>query len=166
MGWRPRPVNEKPQLEMVDPTPEFCDWLSDRLRYEDRRELRDLLNLSPRRALHYGLESSDQTWGALADGRPCLVAGSKALGQSVTNVWLVGSYEIETIGLSLCKFARKKMYSLAEDFPYMVAVVDERNTAHVRWIEWLGFSRVRASTHGKPFAEYWGNFIQEQEYNK
>lgn len=133
--------------------------LAPKLREADRAEIHALLGLSAQAALTRHLSRARRAYTAVSDDGPFLMFGvesSSVLG--VGHVWLVGSSRIEQMSMRFLRQSRFWMAELAKDYAVLTNYVDERNTVHVRWLEWLGCHfTARYPRHGHariPFLQF------------
>lgn len=65
-------------------------------------------------------------------------------------IWMFGSDEITTPPLSrqFSRECRRYLAGMEALYPCLFNFIDERNTVHVRWLRWLGFTFVRRFTYG------------------
>ena len=57
-------------------------------------------------------------------------------------VWLLASPKLLKHGLKLARESRRWVESLQSQYDVLFNLVDERNTVHIRWIQWCGFTVV------------------------
>lgn len=128
--------------------------LSLRLRQADLREIEAATGQDPVDALREGAEQSvpsctiiDHT-GAIAG-----MFGATPTGR----VWLLGSDALIQNPLRRQFLRECRRYVDALPYPLLHNVIDERNTVHVRWLKWMGFTFIRRLPYGPqhlPFLEF------------
>ena len=73
-------------------------------------------------------------------------------------VWLLGSDGIFHRRMPFLRQSRLWLDVLGQPFKVLANVVDERNTRHIRWLKWLGFSFIQRHEHmgvqKLPFLEF------------
>lgn len=72
-------------------------------------------------------------------------------------VWLLGSEELVRHKTTFLRHSREWLARLAEGYALLGNLVDERNTVHVRWLQWLGFRflrRIPLGRNGETFIEF------------
>ena len=56
--------------------------------------------------------------------------------------WLLGTDELAARPLSFVRLSRRWVDRLQQGYPALYSCVDARNSTHVRWLEWCGFTLV------------------------
>jgi hypothetical protein len=69
------------------------------------------------------------------DGHPSAIFGRRG-----REVWMVACERIFSISRLLARESRRWVQALAEGSCRLGNYVDSRNLAHIRWIEWCGFT--------------------------
>ncbi len=136
--------------------------VADNMRQADIEELRAGDGATPREALLY----------CLLHGRPCMTIckgddtpvamwGVVPAGHPVGRVWMLGTDELVQNSRLRLRFLREvKQHFSVLDRQYAVLwnCVDARNTVHVRWIKWMGFTfiaqRPNYGAEGRLFLEF------------
>lgn len=52
---------------------------------------------------------------------------------------------------------RRYLAGMEQLYPVLFNLIDERNTVHMRWLRWMGFTFIRRTTYGheqRPFLEF------------
>jgi hypothetical protein len=131
------------------------------LRRADLQELSALSDRSPAEILREGGMNSLPS---------CTIVGNSGLsagmfgvvdeGAGSGRIWLMGTDELVTKPL-LHQFIRQSksyFYGLELRYKLLHNRIDERNTIHIRWLQWLGFTFIqRIPEHGvqrRPFLEF------------
>ena len=136
-------------------------YLSACLRKADRMELEALSERTPAEILREGGMTSCPSCTIVGDSS--LTAGMFGVldeGNGVGRIWLMGTDELVTKPMR-SQFIREcprylagmeRMYKLLHN------EIDERNTLHIRWLQWLGFTFIRRieshGCEGRPFLEF------------
>lgn len=124
--------------------------LAPHLRQADRDEL-EACGIAPFDALHAGLQS-EPCMTILHRGQPAVMFGVMR-GPAFWHlergaVWLLGSDAIDTsFALPFLRYSRAWLERIAEKYDLLYNVVDERNTVHIRWLKWLGFTFIARHEH-------------------
>lgn len=134
--------------------------LAPRMRAADVAEVR-ALGYTPMQALTSSVMNTKMPVAIMQDGRPIALFGAgETLEPLAGNVWLLGSEEL-TQGRNLMRFIRECrpwIDALHEQYPLLGNVVDERNTVHIRWLQWCGFTFINRhesyGAEGRPFLEF------------
>jgi len=138
------------------------DYLAPRLRPEDVAEVRANSGFEPHFTLSLGLLYSDKCFTMVTpDGEPVGMFGvGKSNMPNTGIVWMLNTPLLEKHRvqfLRACK-AGEWVDVLHEKYPILTNAVDERNTKHIRWLRWLGFTFVfRHPFYGverRPFIEF------------
>lgn len=105
-------------------------------------------------ALRLGLEMSDECftiYQADASEQPLAMFGYKVTDPGICGViWMLGANGLMR---HRYEFLRKSNYwvdYIQAKTPLMYNLVYEKNTVHIRWLKWLGFSFVRQHEHFGP----------------
>ena len=74
------------------------------------------------------------------------------------SIWLLGTDDVTDVApISFLKWTKLFFPTLIEPYEMVCNIVDKRNTVHIKWIKWLGFSFVRevtAGPHNRTFYEF------------
>ena len=99
---------------------------------------------SPKRALEYAMEHSTECFTVVAKQTdlPLAMFGYRTEGLC-SIVWMLGSNELYKYRMDFLRKSRKWCDYLQEQSPILYNLIDQRNTVHIRWLEWLGFKFVR-----------------------
>jgi hypothetical protein len=152
-------VNPLPNLLVRPSKLVDCESVADNIRPADRREVAAHLGLSPYDSLRGGVAISRPCYTVELSGEPIAIFGvAPALDEKVGIVWLLGTPKIETISTQFLRHSRKWLAFVGRDYEVLTNFIDARNTVHLRWLKWLGFSFVsRRAQHGvekRPFYEF------------
>jgi len=93
------------------------------------------------------------------DGRPIAMFGTVDHPDTDAGViWLLGSDEIEEIAVTFLRASRQFLEVLTAPYTHVANVLDERNTLHRRWLQWMGCKEIRRhedyGRNGEPFIEF------------
>lgn len=128
--------------------------LAENLRPADRREL-DALEQEPYQAVARSVALSLEPLAAVgADGRlialfgvgPCVGPGSAAGREGAPAVgapWMLATPGLETAAKPFLRQCRGWIDHIGRPFEMLANCVDARNTVHIRWLRWCGFSFLR-----------------------
>jgi hypothetical protein len=136
-------------------------YLSYCLRKADRDELEALSDTAPAEILREG--------GMIS--RPsCTIVGNSGLtagmfgvvdeGNGAGRLWLLGTDELvsKPMRLQFLREGRAYLRGLERMYKVLYNKIDERNTTHIKWLRWMGFSFIRRIEHygceGRPFLEF------------
>lgn len=139
-----------------------CLWLCSEVRQADRDEVRAATGGTVLHALVEGLQGSRETWTARLGKTPIAMFGVAPIPLDPEvrygAVWLLGSDRIQEVRYTFLRESRPWLERLEQGFDLVGNVVDARNTIHIRWLRWLGFSFIREIPHfgheKRPFYEF------------
>jgi hypothetical protein len=127
------------------------EYIADRMRKSDQREIWLLAALTPRPAVRVTLAMSIVTLTATVDGRPAMMFGMcrKSAISEIGVPWLFGTSEVDEHQYS---FRRSKEYfqRFQAAFPVMENHALAENVKSLRWLKWLGFDMEEPQPYG-PF---------------
>ena len=128
----------KPHLRVA--TEQDCIYLSENLRKEDYQEIKAVSGLPPLASLIIGLRISDVPL-VICDENNKPVAMLGVVPQGLFGViWMVGTEELKKISLSFIKNCKGVCDVLQKNYQLLCNFVDARNTLHINWLKWMGFS--------------------------
>lgn len=139
-------------------TPEDVIDLAPRLRAEDLREVETINGCSGLTALSDGLRTSDECVTIEHEGRVIGMFGVAPLDPGVGAIWLLASDELPKIRWAFLKKTRPWIQYFLTKYPTLTNMVDSRNTQHVKWIKWAGFTFTNTYELGPervPFLEFY-----------
>lgn len=127
------------------------------VRQADRDEVRAYTGSTVLNALVKGITGSKLSYTVKLNRTPIAIFG--VVGEeSFGTVWLLGTDAIQLIKRPFLRQSKAWLAHLEEGYELVGNVIDARNTLHIRWLHWLGFSFVREiSRFGheqRPFLEF------------
>ncbi len=143
-------------------TREDAKEIAGNLREADLGEMKAVLGTveDPAESLIYGVDNSAYPMVATIDGVPVSIFGviRDPINADVGCVWMMGTDEMTRRKKLFLRHALKALETLFGSFRLLWCCMDKRNTVHVRWIQWLGFSLLREhpsfGEQRKPFLEF------------
>ena len=129
-----------PDVFVCPSVPEDVEYLGSRLRQADIDEITANGGLTPHEALEAGLANSTICQSAHYKGEPFLMFGAAPVLDNVGLVWMLGSDVISKAWLPVLRRSRDCLQELHDEFDLLFNYVDARNTVHIKWLRWLGFS--------------------------
>ena len=126
-------------------------FVAERMRAPDVAEVWASCHLTPLAALRASRRASrNMTFVGLANDTPVCVWGIApgTLLNPVARPWLLGTDEMYSHSRAFLRHSRRMVEILKQAFPWMGNYVDARNTAAIRWLQWLGFSVYYPAPHG------------------
>lgn len=132
--------------------------LGPNLRDEDEREARAASGLPPDQALAVNLGMSKEAYTMHKDGELAGMFGVCPTDQpTVGRVWLLATPVLVANWLTFLRHARTGRDWLHQSYPILWAFADERNTVHIKWLEWMGFTIINRhpefGAEKRPFLE-------------
>ncbi len=131
------------------------------LREADRQEIEAAVGVAdPRLVLPEAVRTSAEAYAAGPDGAdPCILYGVQTVyGEpGLGLIWMVCTPTILSHQIEFLRASKRHLEELNTRFPLLFNRADERNTAHLKWLRWLGFSMLRRVPHGAaglPFIEF------------
>lgn len=129
-------------VQIIPARPEHIEPIARRMRQADRDEVFAASGKTATEALEYSLEKSAHSWTAIVDGVPEAMFGVGDLNilAGVGAPWLLGTDAVEENVKLFLRLSRDFKAQLLSRYPVLRNFVDDRNTASVRWLRWLGAS--------------------------
>ena len=132
--------------------------LGPKLRDEDKAEALAAYGLPPDQTLAISLGRSKEAYTMLKDGELAGMFGVCPTDHSdVGSVWLLATPLLVTNWLTFLRHARTGRDWLHQSYPILWAFADERNTVHLKWLEWMGFNIINRhpefGVEKRPFLE-------------
>jgi hypothetical protein len=131
--------------------------LEPNLRPEDRAELETANNTDAKKTLIEGYDRSIRRTAVRLHGVCAALFGVVPdFRRDIGLPWLVASTELaQSAPMEFCRRTKRESWidHLAQGFAVLANIVDSRNTLHVRWLKWAGFSFYDTPIHlnGVPF---------------
>lgn len=130
------------------------------IRPEDAAEILAASGLNPMSGLMTGYLHSDECWTICTKdaGKPVALFGFRKVDENKAVVWLLGTKDLPKYGTRFLRESRDWIDRFHKKADLLFNAVDQRNTVHIRWLEWLGFKFIRVIPqygHLKlPFVEF------------
>lgn len=134
--------------------------LAPTLRQEDASEIQAATGLCAAEVLVEGVLQSKPCFTLVSPttGRVAALLGVNPVEPEVGRVWLLGSGEIVSHSRQFLRNSRPITEELNRQYPVLFNYVDARNTVHIAWLKWCGFTFIRLiPEHGferRPFYEF------------
>lgn len=127
-----------------------AESLAPRMREADKAEVKAASGKHPYLVLLEGIEASEQAYTALVDGEPIAIFGvCPTDNPSVGVVWLLGSDVISAHRIDFLRKSRDWVERFQSKYPVLCNSIDARNTVHIKWLQWLGFTFIQElQNHG------------------
>ena len=124
-------------------TVEDIDYVSPRLRQADYNECLASTGQQPRGVLHRGLTLGDISLTLRAPNGDrvglCGVVPCPAIPEAGV-VWMVATDDIYQHQTTFLRNSKKALQKLSEDYLVLFNCVDARNSVHIQWLKWMGFT--------------------------
>lgn len=134
------------------------------IRGADRAEIKATTGEPPLKALGKGYtESRPCLTVALSDtDEPVAMFGVVPVpGQDfprVGAIWLLGTPEINKHVTQFLRESKQRLAEVCQGYDIVGNLIDDRNTLHISWLEWLGFKLIKShdsfGVEGRPFTEF------------
>lgn len=115
------------------------------LRPEDEAEVRAMTGREPVESLLHGIQHSDVPLAIEDDDGSTIGLFGVVTAQEnprVGIVWLLASPKLLRHWRRLARESKRWIDSFQQHYDVLFNLVDERNTVHIRWIQWCGFTFV------------------------
>lgn len=129
-------------IEIVPAVPDHIDPIADRMRQTDRDEVLAASGRDPRSALEFSLRKSSIAHTALIDGVPEVMfgVGDVNILTRTGGPWLLGTDAIDRHWVSFLRGSIGSLAQLSARYDVLINLVDDRQSASIRWLRWLGFT--------------------------
>lgn len=135
-----------------------CALIADNIREADRREILAMSGKEPLEAMVNGFLYSDNPRTVLVGDTPVAMFGSGEVEPGVGMVWLLGTDGIHDVSLWFLRVSSYWLSQLYDEYALLFNYVDERNTVHIKWLKWLGFTFINRheqfGVENRPFFEF------------
>ena len=124
-------------------TLEDCYNLAPKLRKQDIEEIKANANIKPKDALIQGFQLSEVPVAIFDDKEEivCMLGCCPTNIRSAAIVWLLASDGLaKNIPFRFLKHSRGVTDIFQKRYPVLYNFVDARNTLHLKWLKWLGFT--------------------------
>ena len=121
--------------------------LSQNLRKEDLDEIKANANANPYHALVSGVKYSHLPLAIMNDeNKPIMIMGVVSHGKQLGLIWLLSYQKLNHI---ICIFTQLQrcIGLFLQSYPVLYNYIDARNTLHLNWLKWLGFSFIKVHEH-------------------
>ena len=133
-------LNATAKYEIRSSVKSDIDWLAPRLRKADKAEIKAFAGVSPKDALTVSFVASTCRYTAEWEGEPIIMFGAGPVEEGVGAVWLLGTDMIKKVRVPFLRESKRCLEALHDEYPLLFNYVDARNTLHIRWLKWLGFT--------------------------
>jgi hypothetical protein len=129
-------------------TYEDCLTLAPVLRKEDKDEVWASGRHLPEEALIRCLRTTPNTKVGVVDGEIiCMFGVSPAKDMRIGIPWMLGSDGIKKISKEFLRRNRDALDEVSIGYSTLINYVWSKNTTHIRWLKWMGFTIETSSMH-------------------
>lgn len=130
----------RPDIRIVPARASHVRTVARRMRQADRDEIEAASGSTPIHALTFSLRRSSRAWTGIINGRAELIFGVGDLNvlAGVASPWLLGTDEVDRNFIAFARASISARDQLLSRYAILRNFVDERNTASIRWLKWLG----------------------------
>ena len=118
------------------------EFLAPRLREADRNEIKASGGEDPLTALRRGFKISQVCKVGISpsSGNPGFVWGVVPTSLMTGGVWAVGTEELDKHKITFLRYCKEPLQELQDLYPVLYNFVDGRNSLHITWLKWMGFT--------------------------
>lgn len=127
------------------------------VRQADRDEIEGALQVPIDQAIRDGI-GGHKASRIVVDGDVVAVFGDAPHADGFGVPWLISTVHVERHARAFLRVCRPEVAEMLERSPLLINFVDVRNTAAIRWLEWLGFTFGEPEPYGPlglPFRPFW-----------
>ena len=139
-------------------------YVADGMREPDVEEVKAQSGLSPHGSLLYSFFMSKPCKTIVGrHGRPIGMWGVVPDGSTAGRIWMLGRSEMLTDVADKWEFLRQSRIHLAnlqDKYPVLFNFVDARNTVHLRWLRWMGFTFINRHDNFGPEQRTFYEFVR------
>lgn len=133
----------------VRPTvPADCIELASTMRVEDKEEIWHSSRILPLDALRLGLNYSDVCWTVEWEDKVVAIFGVSRKDDLVGIPWMLASEDLKKIRKSFLKESKDYLEQMFQGYTLLSNSAWSKNTIHIQWLRWLGFSFLPAQPRG------------------
>lgn len=122
--------------------------LSVTMRQEDKDEIWHLARSTPDKALRQGFEISSYCITTLLDDKVVAIAGISGEKGGVGIPWMLASPLLTKIRKPFLREVKVYMEEMSQGYTSMYNMAWAKNTEHLTWLRWLGFTFLPAKPQG------------------
>jgi len=130
-----------------------------RLRPSDEEECRAMFGVSPASFFNSLGFDPDNTYVMFNDkNHNVALGGVGPLGDGSAMIWMIATPDLEKHALEFLRYSRTFIKEVGEPYDILFNWVDARNTVHIKWLQFCGFTIIRLhekyGAEGIPFYEF------------
>jgi len=138
--------------------------IAENMRTEDVDEIKAQSGNTPREGLFFCYFMSKPCVTIVSrHGNPIGMWGVVPLDNTAGRIWMLGCEAMLKDASDKYNFlreSRKELAKLHGQYPLLTNVVDARNTVHVRWIRWMGFTFIKKHPQWGPEHRMFYEFVR------
>ena len=142
--------------------PSDIPYIAENLRAADLAEVKASSKFTPLEVLLYSFLAGKPCMTICkGDETPVAMWGVTPESDTVGRVWMLGTDELtkdKSLRLRFLREAKLHLNEILKSYAVLWNYVDARNTVHLRWIRWMGFTFVAKHPHygeeQRPFFEF------------
>ncbi len=141
-------------------TEEDISYVAPRLRQADKEEVWASGSYLPEDALRASYRASEPCFAGVEQDKPVALFGVAPVSSNVGAIWLLGTDAISNkIPISFLRWSRRFLPFLLEPYDMVCNQVHAKNTVHIKWLRWLGFTFINKIERG-PYNEQFYEFAR------
>jgi len=117
-----------------------CFYIAAHMREADKQEVQAVTNKDPKTAMLNGYSVSERPMTVTVDDVPAAMYGVVRVDKNTGCVWMLGTDEVTKANFSFLKASHGFLADAFTGYNMLFNYIDARNTVHINWIKWLGFS--------------------------
>lgn len=118
-----------------------AQFLRGKLRVADYAEVKAVAGENADDSLMRCFDVSRAVWVGCVHEQPILIFGVASYSRMnfVGSPWLLGTDEVEKIGIAVVRRSRHYVRQMLQFYPMLENYTDDRHTAAHKWLRWCGF---------------------------
>jgi hypothetical protein len=141
------------------------EYLARDLRKEDAAEIKAAVGLSPIEGLMQSFRTSHRVWVAVDEEGPWAMFGVGGKDHIVGHPWMLAADRMKRHAKTFIQQCPKWIEEMSKGVAILQNFVDARNTVHIRWLKWAGFTfadkPVIAGVERRPFFEFYKSCVPQ-----
>lgn len=125
---------------MVNTNLKHIAELSVTMRQEDKDEIWHLARLTPEKALRLSYETCPYNKTVLLDNKVVAIFGCSGIKGEVGIPWMLASPLLTKIRKPFLRECRVFLEEMSQGYPRLYNIAWSKNTEHLTWLKWLGFT--------------------------
>lgn len=118
------------------------------MRQEDKDEIWHLARLTPHEALEASYHFCSYNMTVLLDNKVALIFGVGGEKGRVGIPWMLASPLLQKVRKPFLREAKSFLDEMSEGYPVLHNLAWSKNTEHIRWLKWMGFTFLPAVPMG------------------